>query len=169
MAYIFEDDILAPKRDLVIEYRGPNPFAIYRSIPDLLMRIFQARGVHIFEDDFRWDITDDPRPFFVRFHLDKGLDKWTRAYVWVRLQGRQPSDPSKQGSNEILIGGTIVTRYPVDTVWQKIFIKPFIWLYHHLIYNNIRRRYIQIYKAGIERLEAEIRSAYNLVMRERLT
>lgn len=169
MPYVIEDDILAPKGVIVIEYRGPDPFAIYPRIPGLLMTIFEAKGLHIFEDDFRWDITADPRPFFIKTRLNKGLDKFTRGVVSVRLQGKQPTDPKKPGSVEILIGGKITTRYPIDTVFQKIVIKPFVWLYHTLIYDNIRRKYIQTYKAGIERLEAEIRSTFNLIMRERLT
>lgn len=169
MAYVIEDDILAPKGAIVIEYRGSNPFAIYPRVADLLMTIFEAKGLHIFEDDFRWDVTSDPRPFFIRIHLDKGLDKFTRGIVSVRLQGKQPTDPKKSGSVEILIGGRITTSYPIETIFQKIVIKPFVWLYHSLIYDNIRRKYIQIYKAGIERLEAEIRATFNLIMRERLT
>jgi len=169
MAYIIEDDILAPKGAIIIEYRGPNPFAIYPRVADLLMTIFEAKGLHIYEDDFRWDITGDPRSFFIKIHLDKGLDKFTKGVVAVRLQGKQPTDPRKPGSVEILLAGKIATEYPIKTVFQKIAIKPFVWLYHNLIYDNIRRRYLKIYKAGMERLEAEIRSTFNLIMRERLT
>jgi len=169
MAYVIEDDILAPKGAIIIEYRGPNPFAIYPRVRDFLMTIFEAKGLHIYEDDFRWDITGDPRSFFIRIRLDKGLDKFTRGVVGVRLQGNQPVDPRKPGTIEILLGGKIATEYPINTIFQKIVLKPFVWVYHHLIYDNIRRKYIQIYKAGMERLEAEIRSTFNLVMRERLT
>lgn len=169
MAYVIEDDILAPKGVILIEYRGPNPFAIYPKLRDFLMTIFEAKGLHIYEDDFRWDITGDPRSFFIKTRLEKGLDKFTKGTVSLQLQGKQPIDPRKSGSVEMRVGGKITTEYPIKTVFQKIVIKPFVWLYHNLIYDNIRRRYIKIYKAGIERLEAEIRSTFNLIMRERLT
>jgi len=166
--FVYEDDVLAPKGAEVIEYYGPNPFAIYPKLKGLLQVIFHARGQHVFETQFRWDITSDPRQFFVLMHLERGLDNFTRLFVHLRIFGGQPTDPSKNGRLMVEISGRILTQYPAGTVWQKIIVGPFIWAYHHLIYNNVRRRYIRIGKEGIERLQKEIRSTLSLMERERL-
>lgn len=169
MAFVIEDDILAPREDIEIKYNGPNPFAIYEKIPKLLQTIFKARGVHYYEDEFRWDVTGDPRVFHIKMHLDKGIDRRTRGVVRIKLDGDQPVDPKKPGAIKIKIKGKIITSFPIETIFQRIFIKPFIWLYFHLIYINIRRKYIEIYKKGVEELESEIRATFGLMMRERLT
>lgn len=169
MPYIIEDDVLAPKGAEVVEYYGPNPFSIYTKIGGLLQTIFHARGLNVFEDQFRWDITTDPRPFFIQMHLNKKLDNFTRLYIFIKLYGAQPSDETKSGRLLLEIAGKIRTEYPSDTIWQKIFVFPFLWIYHHIFYNKIRRSYLQIAKRGIETLENELRSALRIIEKKRLT
>jgi len=168
MVYAITDDVLAPKGVITIEYYGKNPFSIYPRISRNLQVIFHARGKDIFEDEFRWDVTADPNPFFIKVHLDKGLDKWTTMYIRLKIFGTQPTNPNKDGKMVLEISGDLITRYPTGTAWQKAIVTPFVWLYHHLIYNNIRRRYLKIGLEGIEKLETEFRSILGLVMRERL-
>ena len=168
MAYVIQDEVLAPKGAEIIEYYGPDPFRIYSKIGGLLQDIFQARGLHIFEDEFRWNTTTDPRPFFFIIRLEKGIDKFTDGIVKLKVFGAQPSDPTKNGRLLIEIAGVIKTTYPVKTWWHRLIIEPFIWIYHHAIYNKVRREYIRIYKQGIERLQAELRAMLGLVMHERL-
>jgi len=169
MAFLIEDDILAPKGAILIEYKGLNPFSIYGKIRDMILTVFHARGVDYFEDDFRWDTTGEPINFFVRIHVDKKVDKWTRGYVYLRVQGSQPRDPLKPGWIQIEVSGKVSTAYPTETMFQKAIFYPFLYPYHYLMYNNIRRRYIRIYKEWIEHLEMEIRSTFNLMQRARLT
>ena len=166
---VYEDDVLAPKDKIAIEYYGPNPFAVYPGLKGLIQVIFHARGQHIFETQFRWDITADPRPFFISMHLNLSLDRFTRLIVPMKIFGTQPSDPTKNGKLLVEIQGRITTTYPISTIWQRIFVEPFVWVYHHSIYNDVRRRYIQIGKEGIEKLGMEIRSTLNIMKRERLT
>jgi len=166
--FVVIDDILAPKGKIVVEYRGPNPFAFYPKISGLMQSIFQARGVHYFEDEFRWDVSSDPRQFLLRMHLAKGFDRFSEGRVDLKIIGEQPSDPKKTGAIFVEIGSTIVTRYPASTPLQKLVVLPFLIIYHWVYYNKIRRQYILRYKSGVERLEAEIRNTFGLVMRERL-
>src|SRR3990170_3237887 len=119
MPYLIEDDALAPKGFKLIEYNGPNPFAIYGKMRDILLTIFRAGGKDFYEDDFRWDITSDPIGFFVKLRVFRKFDKWTQYHIFVRLQGRQPKDPSKSGSLQVEITGKLITSYPTDTIFQK--------------------------------------------------
>jgi len=166
--FVINDDILAPKPKIVVEYRGPNPFAIYPRIGGLLQGIFQARGVNYFEDDFRWDVTSDPRQFLLRMHLEKGFDKFSEGRVDLKIIGHQPLDPKKNGAIFIEISANIKTKYPSSTPFQKLIVLPFMFLYHYVYYNRIRRQYMRRYRVGVEKLEAEIRSTFNLMMREKI-
>lgn len=167
--FVIEDDVLAPKGKIVVEYRGPNPFAFYPRISGLLQTLFQARGVHYFEDDFRWDISSDPRQFLLRMHLDRPLDKFTHGLVHLKIIGEQPSDPKKTGAMFVEISGAINTGFPAETPFQKLVVLPFLWLYNIMLYNKIRRQYLRFYKAGLEKLEAELRNMFGITMRERFT
>lgn len=157
MPYIIQDDVLAPRESIIIDYSGPNPLSAYYALDQLLRLIFEFKGSHLFEPDFRWDITEDPRPFFIRFYAERGFDKFTRVRIDFKLLGKQPTDPTKSGSLRIEIKGFVRTEYKLATIFHKIFILPFIYLYHIAYYNRIRRGYIEWLRRRIERLENELR------------
>lgn len=168
MKFLIEDDILAPRGYIRIEFRGTDPLSIYTKIRDMMLTIFHARGVDYFEDFFQWDVTSDPAMLFVRIHVERGVDKWTRAYVYLKIHGKQ-SKATKSGWVDIEITGKMSTGYPTDTIFQKIVFYPFLYIYHYMIYNNIRRKYIGIYKKWIEEFEMGVRSTFGIVQRTRLT
>ena len=175
MALRIFDDVLAPKGAIVYEYYGKNPFAIYPGLGRKMQEAFHARGLHIFEDDFRWDLTDDPRPFFFIIRMARGMDRFSEATICVKAYGMQPTDPTKTGRLVIEIYGWIETNFfsgypprPLSAL-QKIFLEPFAWIYHHAIYYKVRRQYIHFLQEGIEQLEAYLRGVLGMEMRERLT
>ena len=154
----FEDDCLAPRRRLKVEYTGPNPFKVYLTLKPKLRRIFQVETVGIWERDFRWDTTSDPRSFYIRVYVDKGLDQFSRMFVEITMQGEQPSDPNKSGKLTIYIGGRIRTNYELQTIFQRSPVyKAIRWLYHMIFYNKVRRTYIRLCTEMIERLWKELR------------
>jgi len=60
-----------------------------------------------------------------------------------------------------------ITGDPIDffvETWfdDSRFDRGFIWLYHRLMYNNVRRRYIQIMKEWVYSLEVAIREEYGI-------
>ena len=97
MAYVYQDDVLAPKGLIWFSYEGQNPFSIYAGLGEDFQQIFEVKGKDIFEDDFKWDITADPHPFYIRFHIDKKFDKYTKGHIHVAFHGVQPTDPNKKG------------------------------------------------------------------------
>ncbi len=158
-SYKIFDFVLAPEDKITIDYRGPNPFRIYGMMPKTLQIIFHGRGKNVFEDDFRWDVTCEPRDFFFisRFG-DAKFDRFTTFEVKIRTFGKQPSDPN--GTNGMLymeIRPEITTEYKFGNIFEKVIAMPFIWLYHKLMYNNVRRRYIQILKERTFKLANAIR------------
>lgn len=165
MAFVIKDDLLAPKGVKILEYKGPNPFGFYSQVHNIMQLIFEVKGKDTFEPVFQWDITGDPRPFFIRTHIKKKFDNFTGIQVGLKIQGKQPADPAKNGEVKIEIGGTIQTEYPARTIFQKIFLKPLILLYHYIFYNNVRMKYMVYAQRGIERLEDELRASLNLIQR----
>ncbi len=167
--YVVEDDLLAPKRTIVIEYFGKNPFAVYSRMRGWLQGIFHTKGKDIFEPQFRWDLTADPRPFYFTMYVERQIDRFTFLYVRLTVFGAQPSDPDKSGRLHLEIRGSLLTQFPTGTRLQKLFLEPFVWAYYHAIYKNARRGYFKLGKEGVERLEAVIRDTLGIPMRERLT
>src|SRR3972149_11282947 len=98
---IIQDDCFAPYGKMELKYKGPNPFDVYRKTTPIVMEIFEREEKDVWERDFRWDTTDDPRSFFVRMIANKGFDLHSTIRVELVFQGKQPSDPTKEGQMTI--------------------------------------------------------------------
>jgi len=157
-SWILEDDCLAPGRYIRIVYNGPNPFLAYQSTFSLMQRILEIDPSDYQERDFRWDISDDPRGFYVRAIVEKKMDSRTTIYVEIIMQGSQPSDSSKNGNLTILIGGRIKTEYKLDSPFQQSSIyRALLWLYNFFFYFRIRRGYIKICNDWLTRVSKAYR------------
>lgn len=142
--WILEDDCLTPDRQIRFDYKGPNPFRIYAVIGGLLRAIFDVRGKDVWEREFRWDNTSDPRDFFFRFIVNKTYDMWSRIYSEVIVQGKQPSDPTKEGEVTIFLRGKLQTKVPETTIIQRSTIyKSLRWIYFRTLYNDVRRNLLE--------------------------
>ena len=165
MAYLLRDEILAPRNAIVIEYSGPNPFSVFGKIDQLFKTIFEAKGTNMFEDDFRWDVSADPNPFFFKYAVKRRLDKWTGFEVKTKVQGAQPKDKTKSGWVKIEISGTLQTEVPIQNQLVRAIWMPFFYAYMVAYYAKVRRRYIQSLNRGIESLEAELRTFFKIPVR----
>jgi hypothetical protein len=158
-AYKIFDFVLAPEDKIKIEYSGPDPFRICGMLSKMLQIRFHGRGKNVFEERFKWDVTSDPREFFVQVRFgDTKFDKFTTFEVKIKIFGLQPSDPkSPKGMIYMEIKPEITTTYKFRNIFEKIIGMPFVWLYHKAIYSNVRRRYMQILKEWTFQLAADIR------------
>jgi hypothetical protein len=158
-----EDDCLAPSGKITVEFKGKNPFRIYKVLKDSLKKVFGVGASAIWERDFRWDITSDPRSFFVRYFVKKGIDMRSNVLAEIILEGDQPSDPEKDGKIRITIKGKLITEYERKTALQKLSIyKGLIWLYNFFFYNRIRRNYLALCTDWLTKLEEEFRSILSM-------
>lgn len=154
------DEIPAPREFIQIEYRGPNPLKVYHELNQIFRMLWEVKGTQINEPDFRWDTTSDPRPFFIQVFVERGVDKFTSYRVDLKMQGTQPTDPTKDGTLRIEIHGWIETKFDLDNRIVPInkFLLPIIyWPYNKLYYQAIRRRYIEWHRRRINRLAETIR------------
>jgi len=142
--WVLEDDCLAPERVIRIDFKGVNPFRVYQAVPGFLRAIFDVRGKDVYEKEFRWDNSSDPRDFFSRFIVRKGYDNWSVVWAEITMQGKQPSDPNKEGEVFILLTGKLLTRSPENTPWSRTTIyKSLRWLFFRTLYNDVRRNYME--------------------------
>ncbi len=172
MVFQIVDDLNIPKEVKTINYFGPDPFRIYSRISPLFQIIFQLKGENIFEEDFRWGTVmgSDTHGFYYRFVIQKEFDKYTNARLMLRVYGFQPKDPAgSNGRMLIEILGTLRTEYPVgsDAISKALFL-PFLYIYHYLMYNAIRRRYLLWMQSRIERFTNELRAILGVMQKPRL-
>jgi hypothetical protein len=163
-SYVISEEVLTPAATATIDYKGKDPFRIYFKLTRLLQVVYHGRGKNVFETSFKWDVTSDPPEFFVEtWFKDWKFDNYTRPFIRVRLHGYQPSDPNNpNGIIRIEIKPLMETRYNFHNMFQRIIGMGFIWLYHRLMYNNVRRRYMQIIKERTHKLEVAIREEYGI-------
>jgi hypothetical protein len=162
-SWILEDDCLLPGRYVRIIYNGPNPFSIYQSNFSILQRAIEIDASDYWERDFRWDISSDPRSFYVRIIVEKKMDARSVIYFEIIMQGNQPSDPSKNGSLTINVGAKLKTEYKLDTPFQQSpFYKSLLWLYNFLFYFRIRRDYIRMCNDWVSKIIKAYRTILKL-------
>jgi hypothetical protein len=158
--WVLEDSMLAPREKIEINFRGPNPFGIYKKMDSaFFQKTLEVGSTDIWEREFRWTAGSDPHPFFIRIFVHRGFDRFTDGYFEILFQGRQPSDPSKDGSVRITLGGNLRTEFKLSTPFQQTpLYRGLLWIYNYLYYWRIRRGYLKICQEKIDLLSREIRS-----------
>jgi hypothetical protein len=156
--WVLEDDCLAPTAKMTLNYTGPNPMRLFKDIRSMLMRIFDVGSKDVWERDYRWDTTEEPRSFYIRICVDKGLDGRSSLFIELVFQGKQPSDPSRNGSMTITLNGRLKTSYDIK---MPIY-KTFWWFYNHFFYWKVRRGYLKLCNDWLERLRGEFRTFLNI-------
>ncbi len=160
---IIKDDCLAPGRYVYLDYHGKNPFEIVKKIGDEIADFFHVTSSQWGEDDFRWDNSDDPAKFYVRFWVDKPAgSQYTRIRFRIRVQG-QESQTTKEGLFTLELTGRVVTTFKA----RNIFLRTFWWIYSYLIYDRRRRTYIEMCKDFFQRFRTIVKEHYNLGTMER--
>jgi hypothetical protein len=159
-SWVIEESILAPREKIELEYKGPNPFQLYKKMSSVYLREkFEVGTTDVFERDFRWSADNDPHPFFIRVFVHRDFDRFTEAYFEITFQGLQPSDPTKNGSVRISVGGNLRTQFKLDSAFQQTpFYRGLLWIYIKFFYNNVRRKYLKICQGLIDLLVKDIRS-----------
>ncbi|MFH7880834.1 MAG: hypothetical protein QXI09_02385 [Candidatus Aenigmatarchaeota archaeon] len=154
MAWIIEDDCLAPERYIKLTYRGPNPFSVYQSTFGICRKYLEIDPSDYWERDFRWDISEDPRSFYARIIIQKSLDNRSKIFFEIIMQGKQPKEIKQEGEVVVLIGAKLITEYRQDTPFQQsLFYKTLLQIYNFFFYFKVRRRYLEICKYLCEKIK----------------
>jgi hypothetical protein len=117
----------------------------------------------MWERDFRWDNSGDPRTFYMRMYFNKGIDQHTTMFIEITIQGEQPADEKKNGKFTVLVGGRLRTEYELDTAFKNSPIyKGWRWLYNMYFYGEIRRKYLTLCSELINKIVDEIKEMYSI-------
>lgn len=156
--WVLEDDCLTPTAKMQISYKGPNPIKLFKSMRPMLEKIFGIGGKDIWERDFRWDTSEDPRGFFIRVCIDKSFDKRSSLFAEIIFQGSQPSDPSKDGKMTVSISGKLKTEYEITSPIYRVF-----WgSYNRLFYWKVRKGYLDLCNVWLDKTWREFRALLNM-------
>ena len=161
--WTFEDDCLVPQGKIKIEYRGKNPFGMAQKARGIALRIFEVEAKDYWERDFRWDISGDPRSFYLRNYVNKALDFRSSLLTEITFQGAHPTDPEKEGALIINISAKLKTEFNLGSKFQQLpFYRGLLKLYNFAFYNKVRRNYLVLCNGWVERFTREFRSALNI-------
>ena len=159
-----EDDCLVPFGNLIIKFKGPNPFRSVQKTPRFLRDIWEVESKDYWERQFRYNPDEDPRGFYLNAYVVRGLDRFSRVIIEVIIQGAQPSDPKKEGWCEIKLGGVIKTEFGGSTIFEDIknpLTKTFYWFYDRYFHRKQRVQYLDFWCR--EKL-MEIRRRYQVLL-----
>jgi len=160
--YTIKTDIYAPSDKKVIEYTGYHPAKIIKGMSELLKDVLKVGGGDVFEVVLKWDVSGDPTSFYAEWLAKSDFDGRSRAEFKIVAQGKQGAK-DRMGNIKIALKGTVKTDFPNVTFIHKSIVQ----IYMYAFYNKQRRGYIEAGKILADRIEDEIRSAFNLIQRER--
>lgn len=160
--YKISTDILSPSDKKTIEFTGFHPTKILKAMPELLKDVLKAGGGDVFEVVLKWDVSGDPTSFYAEWLAKSDFDGRSKAEFKIVAQGKQ-SAKDKMGNIKIALKGSVKTEFPYTTFLHR----SIMLVYNYAFYNKQRRGYIDAGKIMLDRIESEIRSAFNLIQRER--
>lgn len=134
---LIRDDLLAPASKYVLKFKGYHPFAAVDMLPDLVKGILHISSKDFWERECRWDITEDPREFFIILTSRRQEDRWSSFNLKFTIRGHQ-SDKDLMGDIELEVEGTLDTTYVYSNFIQRML----WWLYDYTFYYRQRRMYI---------------------------
>ncbi|MEM7826144.1 MAG: hypothetical protein QW451_00750 [Candidatus Aenigmatarchaeota archaeon] len=164
---VIHDDCLTPAAPFVtLDYQGPNPQNVYQKIKELLISVWKLEPGDVQEREFNWDRSSGVEKFRVRIEAIKDLDTFSYFYLVISLSGeaKHSREFGKEGKVKIEFEPRLRTEYPQDTIWQRsLLYELFRTLWHKLIYQSTRMRYLQECRELSQRFMEEVKSFLNLL------
>ncbi|OYT42665.1 MAG: hypothetical protein B6U78_00605 [Candidatus Aenigmarchaeota archaeon ex4484_224] len=163
-SWVLIDECLAPQRFIVINFKGKDPFNAYRVTQQILRETLQIGSSKYYELEFRWDITTDPREFFIRVSAEKPFAWRTKGVFEVMMHGYQPSDKNNpNGRLTLKISSKLVTEYKLNTAFQKTkFYKALLHMYNFLFLYRVRRKHLDACRKLTFEIERKFREVLGI-------
>lgn len=156
-----KNELLAPGTLKVLQYTGYHPSRVLTEIPEVLKSILKIVSSDLFEDQFKWDKSSDPIEFYAIWRArDEKHDPRSPVWIKVTVHGKQ-SAKDKSGFVTVKIDGSVETTLPYKNFIHKSFLKA----YTYFFYDEQIRKYMEIGKIYMERIEDEVRALFNIIGR----
>ena len=153
-------DVLAPEYQKVTKLSGYHPSQLLKIIPDTLLNVFRQQTPALFEDELKWDTSDDPVMFFSKWRLRDGKDRRTKVVVSVIVEGYQ-SKQDLSGKVTVALRCQILTEINYQTVIDR----SLYWLYDRFFYKRHRMEYIEEARRRMIELEDKIKAYFGTLER----
>ncbi len=159
--WVLEDDCLAPRAQIKIEFEGKNPIELYKKTSDILKKVWEVGGTDLWERDVRWDMMSGD--FYRRIYINKGLDSHSKIFAEIIMEGQQPKDPTKNGKITIYISAKLLSEFELKSALQKNpLYKGLLWLYNRIFYKDVRAGYLKICQDLLNKVDMEFRSILSI-------
>src|SRR3989339_595395 len=151
----FREDLLAPDRELRIEYVGKNAVWILGNAMKLLQNTLKVSAVNLREDKIYWDITGDPPTFYGEWRGLRTEDQWTKTLIRIRAQGSHGKD---SGKVKVWIRGFLFIKYEYNNPFEKM-----LWyIFKRNFYHKQLRAYLENSKGDLLSIKDQIKKAYGI-------
>ena len=138
-----EFDCNTPRRNITIEYSGPNIRKIVKKMPDVLKTGLRTSGTNVFLDQYYVTVMDPNITYFhIFWHGAKSFDSRTGMETHIKLKhGNVKADGT--GSVIIEFYSKLVTKWDKKTLIQRSpFYSMLVKIYNYTFYDARRRALI---------------------------
>lgn len=156
---VIKNELLAPGNIKILQYKGYHPSRALKELPEILKRVLKIVSADLFEDQFKWDRSSDPVSFYAVWRARNNKHD-PNSPIWIRIvvDGKQ-SIKDKNGQVTVKIDGWVETKMSYSNFIHKFLLNASMYFF----YNKQIRRYIEMGKIYMERIEDEIRALFNLL------
>lgn len=128
------DNCLAPERDLVLKYKGPNPWNIVKKIAGAQRPYFHVSATNAGWTRLNWDKSGENIDFFSLWWVKKPVSEYTHMRFDIKVQGSE-NKSTKEGHFTYQVTSNMFTTF---SGWG-LFLKPIWYLYSYMYYDKVRR------------------------------
>ncbi len=151
------DRCLAPERDVIMNYSGPDPWGVAKKISGSIREYFHVSASGTSQTIVNWDISGDPIKFYSTWWVRKKFSRFSVMKVDILVQGTK-SKTTNRGDFRLLLRGDLETKFEGNNIFLKT-----VWvLYSYLFYNRTRRAFIESCRDAIIGFRNEIKEHFNL-------
>ncbi|MBW6462382.1 MAG: hypothetical protein K0B07_05030 [DPANN group archaeon] len=132
------------RKDITINYSGPNPQRFYNKVRELMVTVFKVPEEHIQEVTYTWEKAGEKQKFKFSWIVSKVFDVYSFAKIEVGLEGFVEGS---NGTAKILFEPQLWSEFPQDTLLQQTIFWQLGWrLWMTLFYQKKRDRYHEFTK-----------------------
>ncbi len=151
------DDCLYPRRYIILNYNGKNPFRLLKAVTSKIRPYFHLKPGQFSNYRINYDDAGEPAFFFLRWWVVREFSRWSRMHVEMKVNGEE-FKTTKEGWFAFEIEASLITEF---TGWG-VFLKPIWYFYTYIFYNKLKREYLFKCRSMVMGFMDEIKKEFSL-------
>lgn len=151
------DDCLYPRRYVVLNYNGKNPWSLVKKVTEKVRPYFRLKPGEFSHYRLNWDDAGDPVFFFSRWWAVREFSRWSRMHVEFKINGEEYKT-TKDGWFAFEVEASLLTEFHG---WG-LFLKPIWYFYTYIFYNKLKRNYLFQCRNMVNGFMDEIKKDFHL-------